>query len=347
MGKATSKAVSKTKRKLIPKDSSNYVGLLVIGDPHIEGRQPGFRKDDFPTVVLEKVRWCLKYAKENSLLPVFLGDMFDKPRDNPTWVIGQLIEMLSEVSAIGIYGNHDCAETTLNENDSLSILIKSGTLRMVDQDDPWIGKMNGRNVYVGGSSYRQPIPDKFELKSAKQTNFFDGKPYCVWITHHDISIAGYDNGRFRPFEIEGVDLLINGHIHRRLKDVVKGQTTWKTPGNISRRSRSDANKKHIPQALRIDVFGDLEKISDVVIPHQPFHEVFHEEIVELAAETSSSEFVSGLAELIARRTESGAGLHQFLNENIEQFEPEVACEILALAEEVTQTAATNEETANA
>ena len=40
-----------------------------------------------------------------------------------------------------------------------------------------------------------------------------------------------------PCEIRGVDLVINGHIHRRLEDVQKGCTTWLTPGNISRRSR--------------------------------------------------------------------------------------------------------------
>ena len=128
------------------KSHASYTGLLVIGDPHIEGRQPGFRKDDYPTVVLEKVRWCLNFAYEDHLLPVFLGDMFDKPRDNPTWLIGALIEMLSEVSAIGIYGNHDCAETALNENDSLSILVKSGCLRLVDANDPWIGKIGRAHV---------------------------------------------------------------------------------------------------------------------------------------------------------------------------------------------------------
>ena len=82
------------------KPSDQYVGLLLIGDPHIEGRQPGFRKDDFPRVILDKVEWCLNYAKSNNLMPTFLGDMFDKPRDNPTWMIGRLIEMMSLVPSI-------------------------------------------------------------------------------------------------------------------------------------------------------------------------------------------------------------------------------------------------------
>ena len=46
-----------------------YVGLLAIGDPHLEGRQPGFRKDDYPNVILDKLAWCLEYAEANRLLP--------------------------------------------------------------------------------------------------------------------------------------------------------------------------------------------------------------------------------------------------------------------------------------
>ena len=40
----------------------DYQGLLLIGDPHLEGRQPGFRKDDYPVAILEKLQWCLHYA---------------------------------------------------------------------------------------------------------------------------------------------------------------------------------------------------------------------------------------------------------------------------------------------
>ena len=57
----------------------DFEGLLVIGDPHLEGRQPGFRKDDYPHVILEKLEWCLQYAKRHQLLPTLLGDLFQRP----------------------------------------------------------------------------------------------------------------------------------------------------------------------------------------------------------------------------------------------------------------------------
>jgi len=317
--------------------NNEYAGLLVIGDPHIEGRQPGFRKDDFPQVILDKVQWCLEYAKSNQLLPTFLGDMFDKPRDNPTWMIGRLIEIMSPYPSIGIYGNHDCADTSLNENDSLSILIKAGCIQMVSERSPWRGLMNDRMVFVGGSSYRHPIPHEFKISAARRGSLFADDPLVVWLTHHDIDIAGYENGRFKPHEIENVDLLINGHIHRQIETVQAGRTKWMTPCNISRRSRSEASKNHVPKVLRIDVDPEDYTLTEIEVPHLAHEDVFHSAVAQATAEATSSEFVTGLGELTSRRTQSGAGLHAFLSENLCQFEPSVAMEIKALAFEVTGT----------
>ena len=36
-------------------DSREYEGLLFVGDPHLASRVPGFRKDDYPRVALEKL----------------------------------------------------------------------------------------------------------------------------------------------------------------------------------------------------------------------------------------------------------------------------------------------------
>ncbi|WP_417849906.1 metallophosphoesterase [Thalassoglobus sp.] len=312
---------------------SSYHGLLMIGDPHLEGRQPGFRKDDYPNVILDKLDWSLSYARENDLLPIILGDLFDKPRDNPTWVIGKLFEILKG-EILSIYGNHDVHyQPELTEHDSLSLLVKAGCLRMVSADNPWVGVVNGHPVIVSGSSYRQEIPKKFDplsfVASKEQT------PIVFWLTHHDILIPGYDEGRVKPSEIPGIDVIVNGHIHRRLETVQKGGTHWLTPGNISRRSRNDATKEHIPSVLRIDIADDDWQANHVEIPHSAFEDVFHDAVIETVPDSGSSAFVAGLSELQSRRTSTGAGLKEFLKQNLDQFEPNVADEIWKLAEEVT------------
>jgi hypothetical protein len=312
---------------------TNYTGLLFIGDPHLEGRAPGFRKDDYPNVILDKLAWCLDYAASHRLLPAILGDLFDKPRDNPNWMLVRLLTLLDR-EVIGLYGNHDVHyNPQLTDDDSLSVLVRAGRLRLVSRESPWRGTMNGRRVIVGGSSYRQNLPDGFADEEPTERS---PSPFVVWLTHHDILIPGYDEGRIRPREIPGVDLLINGHIHRRLEDVVAGRTRWLTPGNISRRARSDATRQHVPSVLRIDVTAEECRPSYVEVPHRPFDEVFHEAMDEIVAGERPSAFVSGLAELQSRRTDSGAGLMEFLQQNITQFETEVSLEILNLANEVMQ-----------
>ena len=319
------------KENCLPELTSNYAGLLLIGDPHLEGRSPGFRMDDYPQVILNKLEWCLNYAASNRLLPALLGDLFDKPRDNPTWMIGRLIDLLNGIECLALYGNHDCADPKLNDHDSLSLLVKSGRVRLLD-GEPWRGTMNGRAVIIGGSSYRQSIPETFS------TGDEGSQPTLVfWLTHHDVIVPGYEEqGRLKTREIPGIDAVVNGHIHRHAEDVITGQTTWITPGNISRRSRSDATREHTPAVLRIDITSDGFTQQIVEIPHQPFDEVFHSEIVDIAPSKGPSSFVAGLAELQARRTESGAGLLCFLEKNMQQFELSVADEIMTLAREVAQ-----------
>ena len=143
-------------------------------------------------------------------------------------MIGRLIELFSSYPAIGIYGNHDCAEATLTDNDSLSILIKAGCIRLVSEETPWRGVINDRTVFVGGSSYREPIPEEFALPRRRRQSLLDSDPLVIWLTHHDIAFAGYDNGRIVPHEIGNVELLVNGHIHRQLEDIVKGRIAFKT-----------------------------------------------------------------------------------------------------------------------
>ncbi len=313
-------------------EERQYTGLLFIGDPHLEGRVPGFRCDDYPRVILEKFRWSLEYARANRLLPVVLGDLFDKPRDNPTWMLGELIVMLSGIECVGIYGNHDCAEPQLTDDDSLSLLVKSKGLRLLD-DNPWSGQMGGRTVVVGGSSYRRDIPRAFHSSVVASRD----SPLVLWVTHHDIKVPGYEEqGRYAPRELAGIDLVINGHIHRVLEDVQFGRTVWITPGNIARRSRSDAAAQHTPALLRIDVRSNGFTRTMVEVPHSPAADVFHPAIADAFdhADDGGSRFITGLCQLQSLRTADGSGLREFLEKNLAQFEQSVQDAVTDLAKEI-------------
>lgn len=332
--------------------STSYRGLLLIGDPHLEGRVPGFRKDDYPRTILNKLRWCLDYAARERLLPCILGDLFHLPRDNPNWLLVQLIQMLDQ-EIVAIYGNHDVHENQINEHDSMSVVSQVGRFRLLQDDNLFSGLMKTRPVVIGGTPWGQVLPERFDcdgwtsssdqktqslfLDERTETEKDKGSPLVFWLAHHDLRMPGNEDlGRFKPVELPGVDVVINGHIHRRLDPVQAGQTLWLTPGNISRRARSDANRQHTPSALRINIDSDAWNYEYIEVPHLPFEEVFHEALVEQDEnELGPSAFIAGLAELQARRTETGEGLTTFLDRNLEQFDDEVAKEIRTLAHEVT------------
>ncbi|MCM2369345.1 metallophosphoesterase [Aporhodopirellula aestuarii] len=343
-------------------------GLLFIGDPHLEARIPGFRKDDYPQVAVAKFAWCLKYARTNNLQPILLGDLFHLPQDNPNWLLARIIETISDFYGAGlpaIHGNHDVRENTRKPNDSVSILFAGGHLRLLSEDAPWIGTIDGRRVVVGGTVWGERLPKEFLGVSRPPENgqlFADESEdadLVAWITHHDILIPGYEEaGRIRPKRIPGIDLIVNGHVHRRLEPVRKDGTNWITAGNITRRARSDASRAHIPAVVCVVPPTNTRVVKDdaieafefesqagvawsmrwVRVPHEPFDDVFHPEVIGDASEEETADgsaFIADLRELTQRKTDSGAGLITYLEQNVSQFDAEVADEIMRLAAEVT------------
>jgi DNA repair exonuclease SbcCD nuclease subunit len=292
---------------------------------------PGFRKDDYPRAILDKLTWALNYAQEHRLLPAILGDLFHWPRDNANRMLVQLLELF-ETTVLGIAGNHDCKENELAADDALSVLWAAGRLRLLERSGPWCGGIGGRTVVVGGTAWGQPLPTEFDSADFA----VDGaRPLVVWLAHHDIRFPGYEEvGRFGPREIPGVDILVNGHIHRPLADVVAGQTTWVNPGNIARVRRSDADRGRRPSVLRIDVLNQGWDKQAVEVPFLPYEEVFHPDVISSDIPVDESMFVRGLATLESLKTHGGAGLKAFLAENLGQFDDRVATEIRELAEEV-------------
>ena len=110
-----------------------------------------------------------------------------------------------------------------------------------------------------------------------------------------------------------------------------------TPGNIARRSRSEAAVQHAPAAMRVDVLPESYEVSFIEIPHAPVEEVFQELLPgQIESDQQESNFVTGLAELTTQKTQGGLGLLRFLNDNVQQMETAVADVVLSLADEVLE-----------
>jgi predicted phosphodiesterase len=317
-------------------------GILCIGDPHLALRAPGHRRDDYPRAALEKLSWCLDHARREGLVPALLGDLFHLPRDNGNALVVELLSRLppadGDAPLLAIVGNHDVAESRLEPGDTLAILVAAGRLRLVGRGGaPWRGRIAGREVAVGGADWGEPLPARVDRAALG----FGADGLVVWLTHHDVKLKGYEaQGKLEPRAIEGVDVVVNGHIHRPLEGATAGATTWLNPGNITRVKRGDGSRR-APAALRIDV-APLEAGAGapawtaraVEVPHAAYDEVFFpEEPAPQASAPAGSAFVANLAAL-GRRTTDGQGLLDFLEQNLGRYPSAVATEVRRLAQEV-------------
>ncbi|MDP9176026.1 MAG: metallophosphoesterase [Planctomycetota bacterium] len=310
-------------------------GILCIGDPHLCTWAPGYRKDNYPQTVLDKLRWALEYARQNALLPVLLGDLFHVPRDNANWLIAHLMGLL-DGQILTVIGNHDLSEDQLCDHDSLRVLFAANRLFRLDQA-PWIGEINGVPIAIGGTNNGQRLPIAVDRAAL-------GDPrWLFWVAHHDILFPGYEEaGHIGCEEIPGVDMVINGHIHRCLPDVVRGCTTWCNPGNIARVSRSDASRQHIPGVLRIEIDNDCWTKTRIVAPHQPFELVFYPVEQIETEKPGASNFIAGLQSMQKFKTADGEGLRRLIEDNLPKFTNErVKSEILILMKEVLPNASTS------
>ena len=295
-----------------------------------------FERIIIPEAILGKIEFCLRYSRDHNLLPVFLGDVFHLPRDNSNWLLTKIFELVTTYCTsppLTIYGNHDCHGNALDANDSLSVIRKSEKVILLDEKNTWKSKMGNRTIVIGGSSWGETLPTSFPLRrEAKQS-----PKYVVWLTHHDIRFPAYPSGVIDPHEIPGIDIVINGHIHRTLEERQVGNTKWMNPGSISRISRSDATRERTPSLLKIDCMQPEPTTEFIPIPHQSFDDVFFKNLETLSLDSSSSAFVEGLAEL-QNREGAGVGIREFLEQNMENMEKPIRDEIQLLAEEVLQNA---------
>lgn len=306
---------------------SDYKGLLFIGDPHLSSRIPGFRKDDYTGAILKKMEFAINYAAEHFLLPILLGDLFNLPRDNSNRLLTHLMRILEGRLVLGVTGNHDTTESELQDEDSLSVIVAAGRLRLLDQSGPWRGIVNKVPLCIGGSSWSEKIPTQFEEAASDAC--------VVWITHHNIGFVDAEGSWIKPQEIQGIQLIVNGHIHRPMPDRTCGMTTWMNPGSIARVARAEAVRDFVPSLLALKpIAKDQWSTERVALPHEPFDSVFYPMMEQFSEERTGSAFIQGLETIQSLRTESGAGLVQFINNNIGQFEEKVAAIILKLVKEI-------------
>lgn len=334
------------------------LGLIFIGDPHIWSHKPGRRRDEsFLDTIIGKMNWIAQYCNENNLWPVILGDLLHEATDNNLLMISKLVEALKlfDRKPLVLVGNHDLNQRTLVPGTVLHLLQSTHQIHAMMHNGPFcflsIEHASGsKNILIGGTPYGVAVPkslsgwtstgrnaDHHAIKKSLRAD------EVVWITHDDFAFDhSYPNAI--PIEpIVGVDYAINGHMHTTQKPILKGQTAWYNPGNISRLTIDLIDQipkiwKWTPQQETMEVGADgldVPMIEGVEIPHIKGQDILSLEgrvaltapssedmITAIAEETTISRFVEQIKEeQQINRSDDGVFLAQSIQEELEQSAP--------------------------
>lgn len=215
-----------------------FKGFLWIGDSHLISTRPGRRIDNYAEAVLGKLSQAAQIAKDRQLFPVHLGDLFHRARENNLELLAQTAAVLREfpVPLALADGSHDRTESWYTEKDAVHLLKSFGVLRLMDKPGKVLTlDIDGElvNLWVTPSNCR--IPDSIPAEPGTRN---------IMVTHHDLDFNGKYPGAHELHEIEGCDLLINGHMHHTTPMVLKGRTACHNPGSIARVSVD--LRKHAP-----------------------------------------------------------------------------------------------------
>lgn len=124
------------------------------------------------------------------------------------------------------------------------------------------------------------------LPNNELNNYIHEKLDCksvIWLTHHDLAFENTYPNSIPLHNIDGVDMMINGHIHGTKKPVKVGNTACYNPGNISRLSIDMS--EHLPSVWMWNPFLNkimpsakgvsVPHLEQIVLPHVSGEEIFN------------------------------------------------------------------------
>ncbi|MEY2341535.1 exonuclease SbcCD subunit D [Acidithiobacillus sp. IBUN Pt1247-S3] len=219
---------------------SNPQGLLFIGDPHLSSVRPGRRLDnDFAGTVLDALDQSLTLAREHQWQPIILGDLFDRAPDNGLSMLSRLFWLLRRhLQKDGLLpwclvGNHDLRDGLLGDDTALGCVRASGLLRVLEtREAPEPVHLPGL-AWVLPLSYASSIDTLAPMATLCKQQ--ENLP-VIALTHQDLAFPGMYPQAQPLISIPGVDLVVNGHMHKPQPWVRKENTLWCNPGNITRMS---------------------------------------------------------------------------------------------------------------
>lgn len=221
--------------------------IVFFTDPHVSGKTPAARLDNYPETILGKIRQVGEIAKEiNADAVICGGDWFDRPDVGPN-IVGRLGAILSGFTCdiFTVIGNHDVygynAATVTRS--MLGILSGFGIVKRLTNDIP----------FIVGDFALSGVDAAYELdRDGRVIDYTDGPKeegkINVRVLHSFLDtkdwpdfVAATNIYNLPPLNS---DIILTGHEHTGYGKIVHGGTTYINPGALGRVTASvgDVNK---------------------------------------------------------------------------------------------------------
>lgn len=239
---------------------------LYFTDPHVKGRSPSGRLDEYPKTILRKLNEVIEIGNDSKVEAILCGgDLFDTPRVSFN-LIGDLAEILSK-STVPIYvvpGNHDIFGYNIDSlpHTALGLLARMGVVKILTRDNPIVTKdfsFEGQPYYLGidkdnkekdysvhsTANYRVLMPHSMLLP----------KPFHPSVPCTTIKEVSEIPKMNRP------DLILCSHYHPPFEHE-EGGVKAVNPGSLGRLELTASNKR-IPTCLLLEWNGSSMDVNHV------------------------------------------------------------------------------------
>lgn len=243
--------------------------ITFIGDPHFFHIAPSSRRDDYPSIVLDKMMRVKEESPSDAY--IFLGDVFHKQTLPMRYLVRVATTLLLMDKPIySIVGNHDVPRYNVDKIDetSLGLFFKTGLIRRLTELK---FKVGSQKYYIKGIDYRQPIPKAPKVDRA------------ILVLH-----AFYQHTAIKTSETKitdkqladsGFHHIIFGHDHAKYDPVTTdaGQMVYR-PGSLTRGTAHHYNLLREISVLRMQCMSSGLNIKMINIPSDPVKVSFEKKV---------------------------------------------------------------------
>ena len=243
--------------------------ITFIGDIHLFHIAPSSRRDDYPSIVLEKIEKVGEYSPSD--IYICTGDICHKPV-LPDKYKNRIIPAFNSLGkpVFSIIGNHDVPNYNLQRIDSVSlgVLFESGVLSHLEVIK---FKVGSKKYCIIGCDYGEDVPEPLP----GYTNILVAHAF------YSSTVINTDEVKLQDEDLKGYEHVVLGHDHAKYEPFLnKYGTTIHRPGSLTRGTCHSYNLSREISVLKMTFGEDGVNAEFVTIPSSEVKSAFKRKVFD-------------------------------------------------------------------